>query len=537
MKIKQKPAFALEDTLAVYGIRKNPFPIDATDDLFFSTPRLDKQIDALRNLVEYGDLLLVISGVEGTGKTSFLNQLLLTANERWKCCRVDAGAATTIDSLVDELLAGFGLKARGDDAQDDEALLRAHLAELHANDDIVLVAVDDAHLLPQICTDFLLALAQERGHIEIRLVLATEPGRLGFPTDDAKRVHVVVLRPFDLQQSGNYIHTRLSYAGLVGDSPFVASVVNDIHQDSGGLPGAIHPLALHTLLANPNTSQAARRAPKTTRVMLYVAAALVIGGTAAVFLRPEPGVAPIVASDSGTTGKVRGRVVGMSVETAGADESRDGRGRAKQDARADESRDGRGRAKQDARAEPFAQSVTAKAPAKDSSAAAPSIVTVNTGSDAKVFVLDDNGTSTRAAVAATSPAPAKGKASARRIEPVVRLASNVTPASGAPAKAKVESRAARDLDWLRKQDPSHYVIQLVGTRDAAAVGKFLDDHKLGSKGAWFVTSREDKPWYVVVYGMYPDSASARAAVKTLPAALRAGSPWPRSVASVVESAR
>jgi septal ring-binding cell division protein DamX len=38
--------------------------------------------------------------------------------------------------------------------------------------------------------------------------------------------------------------------------------------------------------------------------------------------------------------------------------------------------------------------------------------------------------------------------------------------------------------------------------------------------------------------MYPDKASARAAIKTLPEALRAaGSPWRRSLTSVVESAR
>ncbi len=41
---------------------------------------------------------------------------------------------------------------------------------------------------------------------------------------------------------------------------------------------------------------------------------------------------------------------GQEATSARADESRDGRGRAKQDARADESRDGRGRAKHDARA-------------------------------------------------------------------------------------------------------------------------------------------------------------------------------------------
>ncbi len=118
MKTKGKPAFALEDTLAVHGIRHNPFPIDEADDVFFSTPTLTKQIDGLRNLVEFGDLLLVVSGAEGAGKTTFLNQFILAADKRWHCCRIDARAAMTLDSLVDELLRGFGLKAPGDEGGD-----------------------------------------------------------------------------------------------------------------------------------------------------------------------------------------------------------------------------------------------------------------------------------------------------------------------------------------------------------------------------------------------------------------------------------
>jgi DamX protein len=176
--------------------------------------------------------------------------------------------------------------------------------------------------------------------------------------------------------------------------------------------------------------------------------------------------------------------------------------------------------------------VTAKAPARDTVAAAPSVVRVHTAGGTKVFTLDDGKVSVQPALAVETPAPGKSAAS-RSSEPVVRLAGNVTTGAG----VSLTSRAAHDLDWLRKQDPSHYVIQLVGTRDAASVGKYLDDHKLGSKGAWFLTSHESKPWYVVVYGIYPDNASASAAIKTLPEALRAGSPWPRSVASVVESAR
>ena len=63
--------------------------------------------------------------------------------------------------------------------------------------------------------------------------------------------------------------------------------------------------------------------------------------------RAMPGT---IAEDARADESMDGR--GRAKQDARADESTDGRGRAKQDARADESTDGRGRAKQDARAEP-----------------------------------------------------------------------------------------------------------------------------------------------------------------------------------------
>ena len=518
MKSKDKFAFALEDSLAAFGIRRNPFPIDETDDFFFSTPTLGKQIDALRNLVNYSDLLLVISGVEGAGKTTFLNQFLLAADGSWKYCRIDGSTSMTISSLVDELLTGFGLHARGDDAQADEALLLAHLVEVHANGEIALLTVDDAHLLPQICTEFLLGLAEQRDDIDLRLLLTTEPGRIGFSTHDSKRVHVVVLKPFDTQQSGDYLNSRLSYAGLVGDSPFNGSVVEDIYQDSGGLPGAIHPCALHSLLASTDATRLRRRTPMTKRAIAYVALVLLIGAGAALIIGPESGVDRVAVKSPGTTGKVEGHIATEAMT--------DGAGEAKS----------AGVRRQDAPSPGGAALggiVTAGDQTKKTNAEASKVFVANAGGDVKVFTLDEKGTSTTAAVAVTSPAPVKGDMSSRSSEPITSFSSNVTPAATQPS----EPQAAHSLDWLREQDPSHYVIQLLGARDASAVRKFLDTHKLGAKGTWYMTSHENKPWYVVVYGMYPDSASARAAIKSLPEALRAGSPWPRSVANVVESAR
>jgi DamX protein len=517
VKTKEKHAFALRDTLAVYGIDKNPFPIDDTDDFFFSTPILEKQIDVLRNLVEYGELLLVVSGVEGAGKTTFLNQFLLSSDKRWNCCRIDARSTMSLGTLVDELLSGFELNARSDDTQSDEALLREHLNAVHANGDIAIVAVDDAHLLPQICTEFLLGLAEEGDQIELRLLLSTEPGRLGFATNDAKRAHVVALQPFDVAQAGDYIHTRLSYAGLGGDSPFSATVIDGIYQDSGGLPGTIHSLALHTLLANTDTSRLGRRPLSVPRAMIYALVVLVVGGAVTLFLQSNAEVESMSAADATALGKIRGSI---DATTPGSDDSNP------QAASHDE------QAAEGTESAPFTESVVAKAPGSEADGSTPSKVPVHSTGGTKVFTLDERAPSTTPAVAVESPLPVQGDAG-KSIESVVRLASNVTPSASVP----VNPKAGHDLDWLRKQNPSHYVIQLVGTRDASAAGKFVDDHKLGSQGTWLLTSHENKPWYVVVYGIYPDNASARAAIKTLPDALRAGSPWPRSVASVVESAR
>jgi DamX protein len=520
VKTKQRPAFTLGDTLAVHGIRKNPFPIDEADDLFFSTPTLRKQIDGLRNLVEFGDLLLVVSGAEGTGKTTFLNQFVLAADKRWHCCRIDARVATTLDSLMGELLRGFGLTAPDDQNQDVEALLCAHLADLRANDEIALVTVDDAQLLTRAASEFLLDLAQPRDDIELRLLLSAEPGRLGFSTDDAKYVHVVVLQAFDEQQSGEYIHARLRYGGLDGDGPFTTTVVEDIHKDSGGRPGAIHFLALHTLLANTDTSRLHRRPWNIPRSMVYLGAALIVAGGAAVFLRPGPGFEPAASVDAGATGKVRGQIAAVTTRTG-----------ERRPAAADRDRDVATIVEQEP--EPLAEGITPGTPAMESKDALPGVVIVRTSDDAKGLSLARSSASTRPANAVVTPGLAKGVTSTTSTEPRALLAGNVTPGTSALASSQI----AYDLDWLSKQEPSRYVIQLVGTRNAAAAGKFVDDHKLGSNGAWFVTSHKNKPWFVVVYGMYPDKVSARAAIKTLPEALRAGSPWPRSVANVVESAR
>ncbi|MBT8447736.1 MAG: SPOR domain-containing protein, partial [Gammaproteobacteria bacterium] len=94
----------------------------------------------------------------------------------------------------------------------------------------------------------------------------------------------------------------------------------------------------------------------------------------------------------------------------------------------------------------------------------------------------------------------------------------------------------RDVAWLLKQPGDSYSLQLFGARNRAAAAKFVATHRHAD--LWLLTARhQGAPWYVVLYGLYPDRDSARRAIAGLPAGLRQSEPWARPVSSLREIAQ
>lgn len=86
--------------------------------------------------------------------------------------------------------------------------------------------------------------------------------------------------------------------------------------------------------------------------------------------------------------------------------------------------------------------------------------------------------------------------------------------------------------WFLEQNPWHYTIQLLGSANRSSLNSFVNRHHLQGKASYFKTRRNDKDWYVLVYGVYPSEQTARQALAELPAALKSTSPWPRILGSV-----
>jgi DamX protein len=109
-----------------------------------------------------------------------------------------------------------------------------------------------------------------------------------------------------------------------------------------------------------------------------------------------------------------------------------------------------------------------------------------------------------------------------------------SPGRTRPLEAKVEHVSGiRSSEWLKQQVPDHYVLQLIGVHDQTMILRIIDKHKsMKEKLSMFLTVNQNKPWYVLVYGLYKDRDSAVADVPNLPADVQTMSPWPRQIVTI-----
>lgn len=107
-------------------------------------------------------------------------------------------------------------------------------------------------------------------------------------------------------------------------------------------------------------------------------------------------------------------------------------------------------------------------------------------------------------------------------------ANNTTLQASQPADNQTEVKRE---DWLRRQNPNAYTLQIIGVHDSLTLEQFIAQHS-HHQFAMFKTTFHDKDWYVLLYGIYPNHNQAVAALETLPAGLQDTKPWIRGIASV-----
>lgn len=551
-----------EAFLAHYQFSHDPFAPRVPGFKFFPAQR-KPVLGQLHHLARYSHLLLAVTGPLGSGKTLLRQALVASTNKDAVSSVVISGRSVTDEAtLLRQLAQGLGITQTS-----IEAIL-AKVAQLAITGQDVYLLVDDAEQLRDDALEVLLLLAAGNSEARLHVFLFGEPellSRLEALSEGEERFHAIELQPYSEEETREYLAQRLEGAGQ-GIELISADLLSDIHEQSGGWPGAINQTArdamIEAMLADRGGERKAAGAGfKLPKKHLAILGVVAIGVIAAWFMQgktSKPDTASNTAAQTSSQLPLGGAAPqpsaqpqpdaqgsGPSVEFAGSNQPLP--------------------LPLVGESQPVIREPMAQAGGQDDaddgampSAAIPPTVTT---SAPPVTPLANNGPKPLNPVppapvqqqAAIQPAPAPTPVPTPRPEPVKPAATapakpvqtakpvaatkpattvaSAKPASAASKPAAAAAGGAGGSSWYQSQAGSRYAVQLLGTSSEASAKAFVSQQG-GGEYRYFRKNLQGKPFYVVTYGSFADRASAQAAIKKLPAKVQASKPWARPFSSI-----
>lgn len=540
-----------EAFLSHYQFSHDPFAARTPGFKFFPAQR-KPLLGQLHHLARYSQLLLVVSGPQGSGKTLLRQALVASSNKQTVLSVVvSAKVSVSVDSVLRQIALGLGL------ARFDEQSILARVEEHMATGQEVYLLVDDADLLETDALDALLALAEGSSMGRPHVFLFGKPelvSRLQTLSEGEERFHALPLKPYTLEETRGYLALRLEGAG--GDLElFNEETIERIHRQSAGWPGAINQVAREVLeegmLARSRETAGPARSAGLPKRHLLALGVVSLAVAAAWFMRsgadhpaPEGGAVPGMAAPA--AGQEEPAIEfagnpGASAAPAPEDVQPVIREPLAMAAGVEDDED------IGVAGPAIVQSAAATAGAAVASLAAPEPVQSQTGRQAE----EPESEVLPAAVSApaaqpspvaepvsrplveTAPEPVRVPEPEPEPEPEPVIEPVSRPASESSPRPVPEQGGTPD-DWYSSQSAGRYSLQVLGTHSESSAQSFVRTQGAGYR--YFRKLHQGKPFFVVTYGSFASRTEAQAAIKGLPAKVQAARPWPRSFASIQQEA-
>ncbi|RFQ16230.1 cell division protein, partial [Pseudomonas sp. ATCC 13867] len=319
-----------EAFLAHYQFSHDPFAPRVPGFKFFPAQR-KPVLGQLHHLARYSHLLLAVTGPLGSGKT-LLRQALVASTNKDAVSSVVISGRTVADeaTLLRQLAQGLGI------TQTSLEAILAKVAQLAITGQDVYLLVDDAEQLRDDALEVLLLLAAGNTEARLHVFLFGEPAllsRLDVLSEGEERFHAIELQPYSEEETREYLAQRLEGAGQ-GIELISADLLADIHEQSGGWPGAINQTArdamIEAMLADRGGARkAAGPGFKLPKKHLAILGVVAIGVIAAWFMQGKTSKpdAPSTAAQTSSQLPLNGAApqpdaqgAGPSVEFAGSNQ-------------------------------------------------------------------------------------------------------------------------------------------------------------------------------------------------------------------------
>lgn len=501
-------------------------------------------VSKLRHLVRFSDLLLLITGEGGSGRSTVLAQLQAQQQEAGdpREIRLRFDATVDVTHLLKSLVEALDLDCPADaDNRTRLTLLHRHSRTLHEAGVPLILLLDDADYLTNNALELLINFALLEDSAP-RVVLTAGPefeqrliaNELDQLLDG--RLHVQRLEPFAADEAEAFV------AGLLPvGTELSARQISKLVEQAGGQPGQLQ-RALQARLRDGAVARPAARSLPLPRVHLIAVALvlLAIVGTSVWLYLPE--------SDSETEVAATRVLLPIDIPVPATEPVEQVIGVREELQQRLHEQELQMEAGNPPAPETEAPAVAASAAVDGVQSVSVANVEVAAAAKAPLPELE-------------APAPVEAETAPRPAEPepepkpepekptpvtpaVVKQSS--PPEAERPATAVVKPTPTRPqsgahpqsrADELLKWPDSGYTLQLLAARAEESVEQFLKAQSNPERFYYFKTTYKNAPWHVVVYGQFADRAAAMNAVKTLPAELRKLRPWARSVAGVKSDIR
>ncbi len=508
------------------GLHSQPFRDRPAGNEYFSDPVIQMQLNLLQHNLKFSDMLQILKGDAGCGKTALIIQMLANANDEFQIFVARGEPSLTATQILKGMLKIFQ-QPLPDDSELCLELLTGYLKiRLEKNLSSVLI-IENAHEIEVVSLNQLFEYTDKinetlEGELRILLVADSEIDSILSELTSKQlsegRFFVSNARTLDLPRTGNYLEYRLRKAGFVGKLPFSDKQLADLYKNTEGIPQKVDAVAASMLNRKPGQRSIVARLRKLPLQLINRGAtALVIIGLL-LFLIGQISDQTPATDDAGLQTRVELVPTVIAIDPPKTDKPITVKPVLETAPTALQSTESATESQAVGESSTEDRAATIKLLSEADSPSNPIFVGSH---DVTIFGSDKNSTGTQ-----TTEKPGLEKTEAKKVEPKKSMQQPLPVKPRAPTKSEI---------WFLAQNSSTYTIQLLATYDMVELSRYAQTNKIESRTTLFETSRNERRWYVLTYGLYSSAEVAREVAAKLPAALRRNKPWIRSTKSVQQA--
>jgi len=543
--------------VSALGLSQQPFTDNILSaEAIFTHAALTKLKDTIKHHLQTSDLLLIIEGEYGSGKTTFFRQLMQDEFPGVFLMPLQAEATDTLTQIQQKM--SIHLKEQGEANYLDD-----NLKNLQVFDQTPVLMIDDAHVLSDTTLQEIIRYRQQllsEKELAIKILLFANRGMattIEKITDlQHNQLFVQGMPPLSGEQIQSFISHRLAIAGAQQPPLIDEKLIQAIYRKSAGRPLQVMQQATSVLeklskKSKHSISLGLSAGPVRLLAGLAVLATVAIAGY---FLlmpqeqplstgtrQPTPPLPPPITAPSEQPEPAQ-PPASSPLEPAAITETTDSEPAATDTASMDADQ---------APLEDDQQLTTDQPPELIDSAEPAPKQAVQADAVLDQPVIDQPAAEPQAPQPAeippeVAPPPSTAVAAVAAVDSRTQAYSQPVNISASPAPAPtskpldpalqtLQQLGIKDSNWLQQQPPDTWTLQILGAREPATLANFVKQHQLGNNTAWYTTDLKGRPWYVLVHGFYSDREAARQSIQWLPASIQQARPWAKSLASVQQS--